>query len=125
VAPFPFFPGTNLWYSRRGTPTSTHTHARAHIYNLTVTFIHVFKKRFYIRKETRTSAYTKQLLECLQCLKSIANISNKTQAKSQCGFSLLLAGREEPKQIKQKGHLSLYSLKDLLEYQYIHIYIYI
>jgi hypothetical protein len=75
-----------------------------------------------IRNEIRTSAYTKWLLECLQCLKSIAIISNETQAKSQRGFSLLLTGREEPKQMKQKEQISLYSLKDLFEYEYIYIY---
>ena len=55
--------------------------------------------------------YTKWLLECLQCFKSLAILSNKTQAKSQCCFSLLLAGIEEPNQIKHKEHLSLYSLE--------------
>lgn len=76
---------------------SSKFHTRTH-YNFLPTVLH-FKSASTSREELRNSAYTKSLLECLLCLKSLAITSNKTQAKSQCGFSLLLAG-EKRKQTK-------------------------
>ena len=118
---FHFLPGTNLWYSRRGTP-NIHTQARTLSHWNFYTRMDFKSASTSIRKEIRTSAYTKSFLECLQCLMPIAIISNKTQAKSQ--YELIYFSLEEKNQSKQNRTCSYIHWKFYLIMN-IYIYIYI